>query len=101
MTDGERRLWSELRAFKNRYGVHVRRQAPIGPYIPDFAIHDLNLVIEIDGQHHFEPDQMVRDRKRDQWLQGQGYKVLRFNTGELADSFDGCVEEIMREAGII
>ncbi|RNC94726.1 MAG: endonuclease domain-containing protein [Oricola sp.] len=101
MTDGERRLWVELREFRKRYGVHVRRQAPVGPYITDFAIHDLKLVIEVDGQHHFEPARIARDRQRDDWLKGQGYKVLRFNTGELDDSFDGCVEEIMREAGIM
>jgi len=99
MTDGERRLWAGLRQFRRWYGIYVRRQVPIGKYIADFAIHERRIVIEVDGEHHFELGRRVRDRKRDEWLAGQGYTVLRFNTGELSDSFDGCVEEILRALG--
>jgi len=99
MTDGERRLWDELRQFRRWYGIHVRRQAPIGGYVADFAVHERRIVIEVDGEHHFEPGRRVRDRNRDEWLAGQGYTVLRFSTGELSDSFDGCVEEILRALG--
>ncbi|MGB3833988.1 MAG: DUF559 domain-containing protein [Mesorhizobium sp.] len=100
MTDGERRLWAELREFRRWYGIHVRRQAPIGAYVADFVIHARRLVIEVDGQHHFEPERLLRDRKRDGWLAEQGYRVLRFNTGELSDAFEGCIEEILRELGV-
>jgi very-short-patch-repair endonuclease len=100
MTDGERRLWSELRRWKQDFGLHVRRQAPIGPYIADFAIHQARIVVEIDGEHHFAGDQIDHDRKRDAWFEGQGYKVFRITTGDLEEAFDGCVEEIMKEAGI-
>ncbi|MEO5322332.1 endonuclease domain-containing protein [Mesorhizobium sp. CC13] len=101
MTDGERKLWSELREFRRWYGVHVRRQAPIGPYVVDFVIHESGLVIEVDGEHHFTPSGLSRDRVRDDWPATQGYKVLRFNTGELEASFNGCIEEILRELGLM
>ena len=101
MTEGERKLWAELREFRRLYGLHVRKQAPIGPYIADFAIHEKMIVIEVDGEHHFLPEQAERDLKRDKWLAGQGYKVIRLTTGELADSFDGCIEEVLREIGLI
>jgi very-short-patch-repair endonuclease len=100
MTEGERKLWSELRDFRRLYGLHVRKQAPIGPYIADFAIHEKMIVIEVDGEHHFLPEQAQKDFKRDKWFAGQGYKVIRFTTGDLADSFDGCIEEILREIGL-
>jgi very-short-patch-repair endonuclease len=100
MTDGERRLWSELREFRRWYGIHVRKQAPIGQYIVDFVVHERRLVIEVDGEHHFTPDGMARDARRDAWLVGIGYRVLRFNTGELVDSFDGCIEEILGVLGV-
>jgi very-short-patch-repair endonuclease len=101
MTEGERKLWAELREFRRWYGIHVRKQAPIGIYVADFAIHEHKLVIEVGGQHHFEPERQRRDRERDEWLSGQGYRVIRFSTGELADSFDGCIEEILRALGLM
>ncbi|PSJ64944.1 hypothetical protein C7I84_04190 [Mesorhizobium ephedrae] len=101
MTDGERRLWSELREFRRWYGIHVRRQAPIGPYVADFVIHEHRLVIEVDGEHHFLPDRMSRDLRRDEWLASQGYKVLRLTTGELSDSFEGCIIEILHALGLM
>lgn len=99
-TEGEKRLWSELRDFRRLYGVHVRRQAPIGNYIVDFAVHEKRLVIEVDGEHHELPDRMRRDAGRDAWLASQGYRVVRLRTGELVDNFGGCVEEILRSAGL-
>ena len=101
MTDGERKLWSELRQFRRWYGIHVRRQAPIGSFIADFVVHDRKLVIEVDGEHHFTETGMNRDQKRDAWLATQGYLVLRFSTSELGENFDGCIEELLRALGLI
>ena len=101
MTDGERRLWSDLREFRRHYGIHVRKQAPIGPYIADFAIHSAKIVIEVDGEFHFEPERMAKDRVRDMWLAGQGYRVVRMSTGDLETAYDGCIEEILRALGLM
>jgi very-short-patch-repair endonuclease len=96
MTDGERMLWSELREFRRLYRLHARKQAPIGPYVVDFVIQAKSLVIEIDGEHHQLPDRMIADVRRDDWLRSKGYRILRLTTGELSESFDGCIEEILR-----
>lgn len=100
MTEGEKRLWKELRRFRADYGIHVRRQAPIGPYIADFAVHSYRLVMEVDGEHHFTPAGERRDAVRDEWFARAGYRVLRITTGELSDDLDGCVATIMRELGV-
>ncbi|MEZ5811983.1 MAG: endonuclease domain-containing protein [Rhizobiaceae bacterium] len=101
MTDGENKLWRELREFRRLYGIHVRSQVPIGPYVADFAVHSAKLVIEIDGEHHFTAEGRRRDEIRDAWFRKRGYTVLRFNTGEVSESFDGCVEEIIRKLGLM
>ncbi|MER8371995.1 endonuclease domain-containing protein [Mesorhizobium sp. M1406] len=101
MTEGERKLWSELKEFRRLYGLHARKHAPIGPYVADFVLHGKNLVIEVDGEHHFTPEQMEKDRIRDAWFFRLGYRVLRLSTGDLANSFDGCIEEILREVGVM
>ncbi|MAY63598.1 MAG: hypothetical protein CML29_15460 [Rhizobiales bacterium] len=101
MTEGERKLWDELREFRRLYGIHVRRQVPIGDYVVDFAIHSAKLVIEVDGHFHEDAERKMKDAVRDRWLEKAGYKVLRFRTGELADSYDGCIHEILDALGVL
>ena len=74
-TDAERRLWQKLKR-RQIAGLKFRRQQPIGPYIVDFACMECRLVVEVDGGQHSE--QAPRDEKRSQWLEAQGYRVLRF-----------------------
>jgi very-short-patch-repair endonuclease len=75
-TDAERKLWFILRSLKP-LGIHFRRQAPIGIYIADFVWHAGKLIVELDGSQHAEMRQAY-DAKRTEWLQSQGYRVLRF-----------------------
>ena len=99
-TEGEKRLWSELRQFRRIYGLHVRRQAPIGRYVADFVIQSRRLVIEVDGEFHALPNRQIADARRDEWLKSQGYRTLRITTGELSENLDGCIETILRELGL-
>jgi very-short-patch-repair endonuclease len=97
MTDAERRLWYHLRA--GRLGVHFRRQAPIGPYIVDFAAIDRRLVVEIDGGQHAEPDQAEYDARRSAYLEAQGFRVLRFWNNEVLGQTEVVVERIWEALG--
>ncbi len=83
------RLWTLLKDIKIP-GAHFRRQAPIGPYVADFACLSRNLVIELDGGGHGGR----RDRERDAWMEAQGYRVLRFWNSELFENANGIAEEI-------
>ena len=95
MTLPETRLWAELRRTK----LHVRRQAPIGRYIADFAIHGRRLVIEVDGPpHKIFPDQALRDMEREAWLRTQGYRVLRFTNAQVLETIDAVLLEIQAAA---
>ena len=77
MTEAESRLWQDLQILK-RDGFHFRKQAPIGQFIVDFVCHGRKLIIELDGGYHTEDNQLKADNLRQDWLQSQGYKVLRF-----------------------
>lgn len=78
MTEAEASLWHHLR---NRMlmGCKFRRQHPIGPYIVDFACIERKLVIELDGSQHADS---VSDSARTNWIQANGYRVLRFWNNE-------------------
>src|SRR5215207_9804403 len=75
-TDAERKMWFLLRSLKP-LGIHFRRQAPVGIYIADFAWHARRLIVELDGSQHADA-RRAYDAKRTEWLQSQGYRVLRF-----------------------
>jgi 16S rRNA processing protein RimM len=72
-TPAERALWRWLRESE----VKFRRQAPIGPYIADFACLKAKLIVELDGGAHNAADVQRRDAKREAWLREQGYRVHR------------------------
>ncbi|MBN9006871.1 MAG: endonuclease domain-containing protein [Rhizobiales bacterium] len=97
-TPHERMMW---RAFKTLpvIGTHFRRQAPIGSYIVDFFCPALHLVIEIDGGHHSETGTAHHDLIRQQWLEAEGYRVLRFWNSDVATNMEGILQAIAEVAG--
>ena len=92
-TNAERIIWSALRAHRMN-GASFRRQTPIGPYIVDFVCHAARLVVEIDGGQHFESKEEQRDARRDAYLIGRGFRVLRFNNHEVMSNRQGVLETI-------
>jgi very-short-patch-repair endonuclease len=92
MTEPEKRLWTYLR--KRQLGVRFRRQVPIGPYIVDFVALYINLVIEIDGGHHFDPVQSTKDNDRTTYLEHHGFRVIRFTNLDIFYSIEDVVESI-------
>ena len=75
LTPAEIKLWAYLRGNKLQ-GVNFRRQHAIGKFIVDFVSIKRKLVIELDGSGHLE--QAKYDVVRTQYLESQGYKVIRF-----------------------
>ncbi|QLQ12215.1 MAG: DUF559 domain-containing protein [Brevundimonas sp.] len=92
-TYGERNLWKPLRQLK----MNFRRQAPIGPYVVDFAHFASDLVIEIDGYHHTLPERQVRDLERDAWFADNGFRVLRIDESELKRDLSAVVQQIVAQ----
>jgi very-short-patch-repair endonuclease len=89
-TEAERKLWRALKDVPVE-GTHFRKQVPIGPYVADFACLAAKLIIELDGGQHNRDDVSAKDRARQQWLQAEGYRVLRFWNGEVSANLDGTI----------
>jgi len=89
MTDAEKKIWQHLRdrRFEN---LKFRRQHPIPPYVADFFCEDLNLIIELDGGQH-SPE---TDEKRSDFLNQQGFIVLRFWNNDVLSNIEGVLTEI-------
>lgn len=75
-------------------GTHFRRQHPVYGYIPDFVSIKEKIIIEIDGGYHFEGEQPGKDKERTDWLNKDGFVVLRFTNEEVTGHIDYVLEEI-------
>ena len=95
MTEQEKILWNILRNSKF-YGLKFRRQVPIGDYVADFVCELHNIIIELDGGQHNEPENIGKDNIRTEFLKSKGYKVLRFWNNEINENLDGVYEVIYR-----
>ncbi|HEX2863176.1 MAG TPA: DUF559 domain-containing protein [Deinococcales bacterium] len=89
-TRTEQAFWRLVRG--EALGVKFRRQHVIGPYIADFACVPLRLVVEVDGGQHFES---AHDRERDAWLEGEGWKVVRYWNPEVLTNPQGVQEHLL------
>ena len=96
LTKGEVLLWLELRDLR-AFGLHFRKQAPIGPYIVDFVCHTAKLVAEIDGDMHETEAGKRHDANRDAYLKSLGYRVIRLDYPDVLASPWNCAQTVKNE----
>ena len=90
-TEAERLIWSHLRG-RRLNNLKFRRQQPVGSYIVDFICFEKRLIIELDGGQHNENKK--KDLIRTQWLNEQGYQVIRFWNHEVLQNSKDVLEAI-------
>ncbi|CAN7736154.1 endonuclease domain-containing protein [Bradyrhizobium sp. LjRoot220] len=95
-TPHERLLWRALKELPME-GTHFRRQAPIGRYVVDFFCPAKRLMIELDGGHHNDDETAERDRERQNWLEQEGYRVIRFWNSDINGDLTAVLERIYVE----
>jgi len=93
-TPAERRMWRLLFPLRTN-GFHFRKQAPIGPYIADFACHHARLIIDVDGDTHGTEVGLHHDARRDAFLTAEGYKVLHFGNRDVMRNPEGVLVAVM------
>ena len=94
MTLAEVLLWKELQGRKLG-GWKFRRQQGIGKYIVDFCCPEGRLVVELDGEPHFTEEGVVKDARRTEFLEGQGFRVIRFVNRAVLKNMAGVLEAIL------
>ena len=96
LTPPEARLWVRLKALR-KDGYAFRRQEPFRGYFLDFVCPSRRLAVEVDGQHHDFPDQMRRDRYRDDVLARDRFMTLRIRAIDIRDHIEGVMDRIRHE----
>ena len=96
-TKSEALLWGLLRA-KRLCNLKFRRQHPIGPFVVDFACYERKLVVEVDGGYHDRCGE--DDVRREQYLRGQGWEIIRFSDADVTDDPETVVRGIAMFLGL-
>ncbi len=93
ITPAEELLWKVIknRQFKD---LKFRRQHSIEYYIVDFYCPSLKLIIELDGEGHFNEENKKYDSKRDKKLNELGYKVLRYENRLIFENLQEILNDI-------
>ena len=96
LTIAEAKLWSLIKN-KQLGDRKFRRQHSIGNFIVDFYCPKEKLVIELDGQIHYNLVSEEKDHKRDLILKAYDIKVLRFENKMVLEQQDIVMNAIKNE----
>ncbi len=96
MPNAEVILWSRLKG-RQLLGCKFRRQYSVGTFVIDFFAVEIKLGIELDGDSHFQPGALEYDRKREQFIESFGIRIVRVLNSDVHDNLDGVLEMIGRE----
>lgn len=93
MTEPEKKLrfWFFKKIEK---GIRIYKQRAIDNFIVDFYIPKAKLVIEIDGESHFDEQWKVYDLERTTILEWLWLEVIRFTNEEVMNNFEWVCEKL-------
>lgn len=92
-TEPEKILWSYL-SKSQLENIKFRRQQPIGNYIVDFMAPREKIIIELDGGHHNQNDNITYDKQRDNYLKNCGFTVIRIWNNSIYSNIEGVIQYI-------
>lgn len=76
-------------------GLAFCEQKRIGSYPCDFFLTSYNIIIEADGDYwHSLPKNQERDERKDRYLSGRGYIVIRLPEHRINDDLEWCKTQI-------
>ena len=92
-TQAEAFLWGYLKGSQLE-GRKFRRQAGIKSFIVDFYCPAEKLVIELDGDLHFDDEGIRYDKERTKKIQNEGINVIRFENQDVLLNLEHVLSEI-------
>ena len=96
MTPAEIVLWQRLRNHQID-GFYFRRQHPIKYFIADFYCAKADLIVELDGGIHNNPENEEWDINRTAELEKSGITVIRFTNEEVIYDTENVIRKIRHQ----
>ena len=100
MTPAEKMLWQRLRNYQLD-GFYFRRQHPIKYFIADFYCAKADLIVEVDGGVHNDPDAQEWDINRTAELEKSGITVIRFTNEEVFNDIERVIQKIRQQLNVL
>jgi very-short-patch-repair endonuclease len=76
------------------------QQRILNRYLADILITQKPVVIEADGNMHLHAKSRISDAERDTAMRGAGYLVFRFTGKPICNDPDGCIRQVIEQAGL-
>ena len=92
-TKHEKKIWRFLRS-RQLKNLKFRRQYVIDSCIVDFCCVEKKVVIELDGGGHGEELQKAKDKRRDEFLKQEGWKVMRVWNSDIDKNLEGVMASV-------
>ncbi len=90
-TPAERALWRLLSSYRPRFTT----QLSVHPYVIDLACRQAKLAVELDGGQHV--DQADYDTQRTEYLERQGWRVVRLWNSDVLTNPEGAAEFVLTQ----
>ena len=91
-TYAEKKFWLEILKVDPFNKYKFNRQKPLLDYIADFYSSKLKLVIEIDGDTHYEREKL--DEERTKKLNKYGIQVIRYENEDVLNNIEAIYENL-------
>lgn len=99
-TKAENILWKRLKKFRKE-GFVFRRQHPLDIFIADFYCHKLKLIIEVDGEAHFNSAAQEHDNGRTAELERFGIQIIRFTNEQVIENLELVIDKIKNQIYVL
>ena len=85
----EKVFLNQLKIFNLLNKYTFMEKMPFGKYALDFALIDMKIDIEIDGQQHFRSESAINhDKERDGFVKSKGWKIYRIAYKEMQNNLN-------------
>jgi hypothetical protein len=64
-------------------------------YLIDIAYPEMKIAVEVDGNSHKALKVRERDARKEAFLAGLGWTILRFTNKEVLENLEGCVQKVL------
>ena len=93
LTYAEVFFWQQVKG-RQLEGRKFRRQTSIGPFVVDFYCPEEKLVVELDGEVHFNEEAIKYDKERTEYIESLGLRVIRFENNEVLKNTEFVLNKI-------